>query len=257
MKSRNKLWLIAIIAIMAFGFIACDLDNNNAVVTAGVERLTWFEYNGEITITGLTEGAPVAVLNIPEQINGIPVTTIGERAFFSNFDNTRGTLISVTIPNSITSIGNQAFLFNQLTSVTIPDSVTFIGHGAFASNYLTNVTIGNSVTSIGGNAFAHNRLTSITIPDSVILISLQAFAHNRLTSVTIGNSVTSIASRAFENNQLTSITIGAGVNVNNNAFNQGSGLGTPSGFVAAYYATGRLAGRYTRPNTASFTWTRQ
>ena len=59
------------------------------------------------------------------------------------------------IPNSVTKIGNSAFLgCSGLTSVTIPNSVTFIGDDAFSGCIgLTSVTIPNSVTSIGWNAF--------------------------------------------------------------------------------------------------------
>jgi len=64
-------------------------------------------------------------------------------------------LTSVTIPNSVTSIGGCAFEgCSNLTSVTIPDSVTSIGDYAFEGcSSLTSVTIPNSVTSIGGYAF--------------------------------------------------------------------------------------------------------
>lgn len=50
-------------------------------------------------------------------------------------------MTSVAIPNSVTTIGNRAFLFNAgLTSVTIPNSVTTIGNGAFAECFsLTSV----------------------------------------------------------------------------------------------------------------------
>ena len=85
-----------------------------------------------------------------------------------------------------------------MTSVTIGNSVTSIGSSAFSNNQLTSVTIGNSVTSIGRNAFRGNQLTSVTIPNSVTDIGEYAFSNNRLTSITIGNSVTNIGASAFE-----------------------------------------------------------
>ena len=110
-------------------------------------------------------------------------------------------LASVTIPNSVTSIGYSAFYAcSSLTSVIIGDSVTSIGNSAFSEcTSLTSVTIGNSVTSIGTYAFKFCRvLTSVTIPNSVTSIGNFAFAYcSGLTSVTIGNSVTSIGNCAF------------------------------------------------------------
>ena len=67
--------------------------------------------------------------------------------------------------------GNDAFGFCSLTSVTIPNSVTSIGDFSFFdSSGLTNVTIPNSVTNIGDYAFVCHSLTSVTIPSSVISI---------------------------------------------------------------------------------------
>ena len=70
----------------------------------------------------------------------------------------------MTIGNSVTSIGDLAFYDSvSLTSVTIPDSVTSIGNRAFEYCGLTSVIIGDSVTSIGSNAFAYcSSLESIT-----------------------------------------------------------------------------------------------
>ncbi len=139
--------------------------------------------NGALTITGYSgAGGEVA---IPSEVNGVPVTSIGEDAF-----NDCRSLSSVTVPNSVTSIGTYAFEFctsltailvdtnnpayssldgvlfdkNQTTlveypgglggSYTIPSTVSNIGEGAFfGCSGLTSVTIGNSVTSIGSLGF--------------------------------------------------------------------------------------------------------
>ncbi|MBR3974411.1 MAG: leucine-rich repeat protein, partial [Clostridia bacterium] len=100
-------------------------------------------------------------------------------------------LTSITIPNSVTSIGDYAFWkCTSLTSITIPNSVTSIGRSAFKGcTSLTSITIPNSVTSIGSSAFEGcTSLTSITIPNSVTSIGYHAFAGcTSLTSITILN----------------------------------------------------------------------
>ena len=139
-------------------------------------------------------------------------------------------LTSVTIPNSVTSIGSSAFQYcSGLTSVTIPNSVTSIGSSVFSSCHgLTSVTIPNSVKSIGNNAFTGcYGLTSLTIPNSVTSIGESAFRGcSGLTSITIPNSVTSIGGYAFYRcSSLTSVTIGNSLtSIGNYAFNECTGL---------------------------------
>ena len=135
------------------------------------------------------------------------ITKIGEYAFYNC-----SSLSSITIPNSVTSIGERAFRgCKSLTSITIPNSVTKIEYQVFAyCESLISITIPNSVTSIGGGAFERcESLISITIPNSVTSIGNYAFSYcNSLSSIVIPNSVTSIGDGAFRGcSKLSSVTI--------------------------------------------------
>ena len=180
---------------------------------------------------------------------------------------------SITIPNSVTSIGEHAFEnCSGLTSVTIPNSVTSIGGSAFwCCRGLTSVTIGNSVTSIGDGAFYNcsglttlnfnaincqdfeeyynyypfsgTSLTTVNIGDSVQRIPANFVRGcSGLTSVTIGNSLTSIGDRAFyECINLSSLVSSATVppTIGNEAFPYPNicTVTVPCGSLAAYTAS--------------------
>ena len=179
--------------------------------TPGIlDKLTYEIENGKVTITDCDTSLSGDIV-LPSKIEGKPVTSIGNYAFFLC-----SSLTSITIPDSVTSIGNYAFWdCSSLTSITIPDSVTSIGDSAFyRCRSLTSITIPDSVTSIGNFAFEDcSSLTSITIPDSVTSIGDSAFYRcSSLTSITIPSSVTSIGNFAFKDcSSLTSITIPSSV----------------------------------------------
>jgi len=135
------------------------------------------------------------------------VTNIGREAFYSCTD-----LNGVTIPNSVTGIGSSSFEESGLTNVTIPSSVTSILLGGFAD--CTSLTAINAAannpafTSFGGVLFNQNQTTlvqypgglrgSYTISNSVTDIGGDAFYGCRgLTSVIIPDSVTTIEGTAF------------------------------------------------------------
>ena len=172
--------------------------------------------DGTCTITKYTGGG--GDIAIPNGIDGLIVTTIGDAAFSQRTNLTSVTipfavrnigygafdfclnLTSVTIPDGVTSIGDWAFDLCALTNVAIPLGVTSIGEGTFSTcQRLASVTIPNGVTSIGDYAFCScPRLTSVQIPDSVSSIGYKAFYLSRgLTRLTIGKSVTNVGDRAF------------------------------------------------------------
>ena len=149
-------------------------------------------YNGSAT------GGPWGALTVNGYVEG---DLIYEDATRTKVTGCSTSATSVTIPNSVTSIGNWALAYcSGLTSVTIGNSVTSIGNRDLAyCSGLTSVTIPNSVTSIGRYAFYDcSGLTSVTIGNSVTSIGEAAFELcSGLTSVTIPNSVTGIGNYAF------------------------------------------------------------
>ena len=149
---------------------------------------------GTVTITDYT-GAGGAV-TIPAMIESLPVTSIGEEAFYNGHS-----VSSVTIPDSVTSLGVRAFSNSGLISVTIPDGITSLPYSLFGScSRLTSVTIPDSVNSIGGRAFEWcANLTSVTIPDSVTSIGDRAFSYcPRLTFIFFEGNAPQLEKLAFE-----------------------------------------------------------
>jgi hypothetical protein len=160
------------------------------------EIFTYDIIDDETIITGLVD-EKVATINIPNRIEGYPVTSIGDYAF-----NECSNLTSVTISSSVTSIGDYAFNeCSNLTSITIPNSITAIGNGTFRGCSLTSVTIPSSVKSIGDYAFeGNNSLSYMYIPDSITSFGRGAFSScSKLIYINIPDSVTSIGGYAFQN----------------------------------------------------------
>ena len=197
--------------------------------TAGLE----FELNIDeksYTVTGI--GTCTATDIVIDNHKGLPVTSIGENAFY-NCDRIK----NITISNNVTSIGKAAFYgCTALTAITIPNGVTDIGERAFFSCLgLTSITVPDDVTSIGAYAFfatayyndesnwendvlyigdylieAKETISgSYVIKDGTKIIADSAFSYcSYLTGITIPEGITSVGSQAFHNcKKLANITL--------------------------------------------------
>ncbi|MCL2813959.1 MAG: leucine-rich repeat protein [Oscillospiraceae bacterium] len=198
------------------------LYNNITVIT---EETAVYPVPGGILLfekdTGKITGhlGEITAADIPAEIDGVAVMSIGERAFYNcaslaeikipdgvtsigdyAFYNCGG-LPSVTLPDTLTSIGNYAFSYcKSLTSVIMPASVTSIGSNLFSScDKLTNATILGDITAIPGAMFYDcSGLTSVILPDVITTIEWNAFYNcSSLTSVNLPDTLASIGDSAF------------------------------------------------------------
>ena len=156
--------------------------------------MTYENYGGYVVITGCSTAA--ASVDIPAYIDGVPVTGIGDMAFYYCTN-----LTSVTLPNTLTSIGAQAFQYcEKLQSPVIPEGVRSIGTEAFYGCYaITSVSLPSTLTSLGEGAFTFCKMSSVVLPAGLTSIPDSTFYYcTNLTSVTIPASVTTIGVNAFE-----------------------------------------------------------
>ena len=129
---------------------------------------------------------------------------VGDNAFPYNADFSlywNGEPLSVlSVPEGVKKIGSRVFEGQNLASVTIPDSVTSIGDFAFCEcKLLTNVQMGQGVKAVGYGAFSEcDALTAITLFDGVVTIDGYAFyGCDSLKSIALADSITDIGDNTF------------------------------------------------------------
>jgi len=268
MRNKRMILAIAIVALIGFSMASCE----DSTEDGSSKDFDYTENNGKITITKYKgTGGNVT---IPSNIGGKSVTSIGNQAF------TDSGITGITIPDSVTSIGVEAFfscrslsnatigngikiigdyafyLCTSLTSITVPDSVTSIGELVFwQCTSLTSVNISNNITTIKRNTFQHcTSLASVSIPNSVTSIEKEAFSGcTGFTSIIIPSSINKIDEGAFAGcTNLNKVTFQGTINKNN--FN---GSAFDDWLSDTFYATDETngtQGTYTRNGS---TWTKQ
>jgi hypothetical protein len=145
-------------------------------------------------------------INIPPQIWGFPVVELEKVARGDGSKKPAG-VTHVTIPDSVTVIGERTFAYGSISSLVIGNCVKVIGKSAFRGNKLAEITIPESVSSMESYAFYQNQLTNITIPINITVISEYAFTENLLKKITLHDKITKIEQGAFSKNKFTAITI--------------------------------------------------
>ncbi len=190
-RTRTTAILAAIASILQAASLTAFADANYTEGTFGA--LTYQNYGSHIVITDCDEYAEN--VEIPSEIDGVPVTEIGDRAF--HFCN----LQTVTIPDGITRIGSFAFLnCDYLTELVIPDSVTEMGEQSVSQcESLSAVTLSANAPVLPYCFLSFcDQLESITIPEGVTTIETDALIGcDALTEITVPKTVTSIAAEGF------------------------------------------------------------
>ncbi|MDO4548568.1 MAG: leucine-rich repeat protein [Clostridia bacterium] len=222
---------------------------------------TYREENGEIIITGFLGGTWAA--EIPSTIAGLPVTQIDDYAFYGD-----GILDELTIPDSVTTIGDYAFSESIISNVDMGSGVTLMGEMAFADcKSLNGITLSGGITDIPQGAFyGCTALMEIAIPEGVVTLgdsalsgcsyldsleipsTLLAIGANalsgceRLESLNLKN-VVSIGERAFKGcESVSSVSVNAG---NSNFAVENNVLMNATETTVIYYPSGLSSDSYT------------
>ena len=159
---------------------------------------TYRENDTGVTITSCDTAATDVIL--PEEIDGMPVTEIGEAAFMNC-----EVITDVVVPAHVTKIGESAFNgCAMLCVVTLPEGLTEIGKGAFEScTMLSQITLPSTLTELPDALFYNcSYIPTLELPDSITAIGSEAFySCTALTEVTFSANLKEIGDYAFQNCQ--------------------------------------------------------
>ena len=200
-----------------------EISNANKLQTIGQDAFTgtpWFtEY---LETDGLVYlGSVLYVYNGDMPADTTIEVRDGTTAIANGAFDGKSNLVAVTLPDTLTTIGNRAFAGTSLTTLTIPASVESIGSEAFTDvETLTSVTFNEGLKTIGANAFdGCSLLNTIALPNSLTSLGNNAFQYAGRDAaaangtLTIGTGLTEIPQGAFSGMSKTggALTIPAGI----------------------------------------------
>ena len=203
-----------------------DIPENITSMENGVfedNLITSVNFNDSLTSIGSSafEGNLLTTVTIPDS-----TITIGASAFRNN------NLESVTLGSAVTTIEQFAFsddlgpsqdpsnptVFsgdNRLTTITLPNTLSTIGNGAFFGNAITSISLPDSVSEIHCDVFRNNNLSSASFGTGVSLIGPGSFLGNSLTAAVLPNQNVSLFSTSFDSG--VSLTTSGGESISTDA----------------------------------------
>ncbi|MBO4843977.1 MAG: leucine-rich repeat domain-containing protein [Bacteroidales bacterium] len=246
--SYGKLYII----IEASDGTICTLTSNKAinverskVTTINLSNLTFKDESAKITYTTSEKNRQYGKYNggddasvfgtglkvvshsyDSESMTGVitldgPITTIGNDAF--RYGTNNGYIKTVTIPNTVTSVGSYAFYgCHRLESFNFPRGLTTIGRDAFVNCSKFVPDDMSHITSIGEEAFQHIGISGpFTLPEGLTYLGRRAFHDNDgLTEVTITHTPETMGIEIFSSsNNITTVTFADDIDIPNNMFN--------------------------------------
>ena len=192
-------------SIEKIGYLAFDETSIKTVYFNAKNCSSLYEYDRTFPL-GLTsvvcgenvEIIPDNAFHFCVSLNSVTFTNSVKRIGNNAFEGCA--FVNVTLPNSLTSIGDMAFsMCNNLSSINIPNSVSKIGFGAFSNTGgLKSVKLPSELNVVANQLFSHSSIESVIIPERVDSIGSYAFSYcPNLTTVDIPNSVKCIGDEAF------------------------------------------------------------
>ena len=222
MKHRITAGLTALLMLgTAAPMTGLPLSNSMLVVAEEGEEGEQVTY-GDLTFTKYADHAEVTdcdekaeTVEIPAEIDGLPVTVIGAEAFYATW------VQSVTIPDSVTRIRHHAFCgCNNLYQIEIPDSVTVMDANVFSEcQNLETVRLPENIDQIPDETFfGCTSLTTVNIPPNITTINGLAFAKTKITEITVPDNVFVNCWAFKECEELQSVTFGKGGSLEHDCF---------------------------------------
>ena len=194
---------------------SCFENNYITSVTlpASIEKIGSYVFaDNEITSADLTN-LPNAIVDVEygKLAHGIPRGLFANQSSNSNGRKQKNKLTSITLPNNIDTIGQNAFKGNNISQLEVPANITKIMTGAFEDNKtLADVTFHDDITEIGSSAFKNCSIykESFELPKKLTTLGEGAFRNNKINKVTFPDDIVKIGAWAFAGNPVTEVVWG-------------------------------------------------